>query len=214
VFLDEAGNFDFSTNGTAFFCLSAITASRPFLWEESLSSVKYDLLEHNHNIEFFHASEDKQNVRDKVFAVIGGTLDKFRIDSLVVEKRKTHPNLRSIEKFYPKMIGYLLTYIERQCHFQNYQNIIVLTDSIPVNKKRRAVEKATKITLAQMLPSGTRYQVLHHESRSCAGLQVADYCNWAIFRKWERQDYRSYNIIGAGIKSEFNIFAISGTTYY
>ncbi|WP_448508115.1 DUF3800 domain-containing protein, partial [Immundisolibacter sp.] len=64
--------------------------------------------------------------------------------------------------------------------------VIVITDTIPIQKKRQAVEKAIKGALSAMLPAGMRYRILHHASRSHYGLQVADYCNWAVFRKWQK----------------------------
>ena len=50
------------------------------------------------------------------------------------------------------------------------------------------VKKAVKMTLAKMLPKGVRYRVLHHDSKSNLDLQIADYCNWVIYRKWDRGD--------------------------
>jgi len=89
----------------------------------------------------------------------------------------------------------------------------VITDRIPVAKKRQAVEKAVKMTLTDMLPSGASYRLLHHDSKSNFDLQIADYCNWAIYRKWDRKDDRSYQRIKPAISSEFEIFR-SGTCYY
>jgi GTP-dependent phosphoenolpyruvate carboxykinase len=111
------------------------------------------------------------------------------------------------------MIGYLIRYVLEPRNLKDYEEVIVITDSIPVSRKREAIEKAVKQTLSRMLPNGTRYKILHHASKSCTGLQVADYCNWAIFRKWERGDLRSYELIRSGIRSEFDIFK-SGQRYY
>jgi hypothetical protein len=49
-------------------------------------------------------------------------------------------------------------------------------------------------------------------------LWVADYCSWAIQRKWERTwqgqpDDRSHKLIAAKIRSEFNIFGAGAKTY-
>jgi hypothetical protein len=204
IFIDEAGNFDFSANGTKYFCLSAVSCVRPFLW---------DLLEEDFNLDRFHASEDKQKIRDRVFQVIGEHIKRIRIDSLIVEKRKTQLHLQKIENFFPLMMGYLLKYVWEKCGGAGYKNIVVITDRIPVKKKRRAIEKAIKQTLAKVLPTGGRYYIYHHESASCFSLQVADYCNWAIYKKWEGQDLRSYCIIESGIKSEFDIFK-TGTEHF
>jgi hypothetical protein len=214
VFLDEAGDFNFSVTGTKFFTFTTITKTRPFLWDTPLISLKYDLIEVGLDIEYFHAAEDRQAVRDKVFAIIGNNLGNLRIDSLVIEKRKTGPALQVLEKFYPRMIGYLLRYVLDPKNLKDFSEVIVITDSIPVSRKREAIEKAVKQTLSKMLPTGTKYRVLHHASKSCVGLQIADYCNWAIFRKLERQDLRSYELIRSGIRSEFDIFRPSMKYYY
>jgi hypothetical protein len=214
IFLDEGGNLDFSASGTRFFTVSTITKLRPFSIESDLLALKYDLLEEGLDLERFHASEDKQAVRDRVFSIIGKHLAQFRIDSLIVEKRKTQPQLRDQEKFYPVMLGYLLRHVFKQVMGENHKQIIVKTDQLPLNKKRKAFEKAIKTTLADMLPNHARYRVLHHESRSSISLQVADYCNWAIYKKWTTGDSRSYDLIKEGIKSEFDIFRTGKEHYY
>lgn len=213
VFLDEGGNLDFSATGSSFFTVSAVTLKRPFPWQAELAALKYELIETGLDVEYFHASEDRQPVRDRVFAIIQRVLPELRIDSLIVEKRKTGPALRPVEQFYPRMLGYLLRYLVNDVDASAYSEIVVVTDALPVERKRRAVEKTVKITLAKMLPAGTRYRVLHHASKSSFELQVADYCNWAVFRKWERGDSRSYDLVRPAVRSEYDIFQ-SGTKLY
>jgi hypothetical protein len=41
------------------------------------------------------------------------------------------------------------------------------------------------------------FRILHHASRADVNLQVADYCAWALYRKWERDDLRSVRIVTA-----------------
>lgn len=213
IFLDEAGNLDFSANGTRYFILTAVTKERPFFAFKELNELKYDLVEAGMDIEYFHASEDTPQVRDQVFGVIGHYLSGIHADSLIVEKRKTGPALRAEERFYPDMLGYLLRYILSVYDLSRYAEIIVFTDRIPVNKKRRAVEKAVKITLADKLPQKVRYRVYHHDSKSNFDLQIADYFNWAIYRKWDRQEDRIYQTLKSVVRSEFDIFR-SGTRFY
>jgi len=181
---------------------------------QPLASLKYDQLELGLNIECFHASEDKQIVRNQVFGIIANNLDKFRIDSLIVDKCKTVPGLQKMENFYPEMVGYLLRYVLGSIKPDSYKEIIVITDKLPFNKKRRAIEKAIKITLAQTLIGQPPYRVLHHEAKSCFNLQISDYCNWAIYRKYDKNDKRSYSIISSAIKSEFSIFRYGTKKYY
>lgn len=214
VFLDEGGDFNFSRTGTKFYLLTSVVKVRPFTVSRKLHSLKYDLMEEGIEIERFHASEDKQLTRDRVFKIIQSGLSGKVIDSLIVEKSKTDPSLQPPEKFYPKMIGYLLSYVLRFTALSSYSEVLIVTDSIPIQKKRRAVEKSIKMTLRAELPKGLPFRVIHHPSNSCLGLQIADYCNWAIYRKWKGGDVRSYNLIKHGIRSEFDIFQNGKTHFY
>ena len=213
IYLDESGNFDFSDKGTRFFMLGSVTLERPFGFMTPLDELRLDLLEHGVEIERFHASDDAQSTRDAVFRIIQAHLGGLRIDSTIVEKRKTGPALRAEEHFYPKMLGYHLRHVLEQAGFAKYHRIVIVTDTLPMQRKRRAIEKAVKLTLAAMLPTGANFTVLHHDSRATLALQVADYCTWAIYRKWDRADTRSYELIQASVLSEFDIFR-TGTHFY
>ena len=84
------------------------------------------------------------------------------------------------------MLGYLLRHVLERHHLDRYREVLVFTDRIPVARKRNAVEKAVRMPLADMLPKTARYRLLHHDSKSNFDLQIADDCNWAIYRKWDR----------------------------
>jgi hypothetical protein len=213
IFLDEAGNFDFSSTGTRYFLLGAVTKERPFNAYKELTELKYDLAEMGTGLEYFHACENPQPVRTRVFDIIRRNLAGVRVDALVVEKRKTGPALQAEEVFYPRMLGYLLKYILGGHDLSLFKEVIVFTDIIPIQRKRSAVEKAIKTTLSTMLPGSAHYRLLHHASKSNSDLQIADYCTWAIYRKWQMGDGRSYQHIQPAVISEFDIFA-GGTTYY
>ena len=213
IFIDESGDFNFSPLGTKYFTLSSITTERPFNFVSEFDTLKHDLMERGLDIEYFHASEEAQPVRDQVFAIIQAHLSELRIDSLIVEKSKVGPALRHQLRFYPEMLGYLLKYLIGSPALKGVDELIVLTDLLPVAKKHKAVEKAIKMALSNKLPKFRKYRIMHHASKSDYGLQIVDYCNWAIFRKWKDGDLRSYDLIKGGIKSEFDIFA-EGTRHY
>lgn len=214
IFLDEGGNFDFSVTGTNYFTLTSIVRTRPFRLNSLLDDYKYDLLEYGLDQEYFHCSEDNIHVRRNVFERIVKMLDGFRIDSLIVEKCKTGPALRDERRFYPKMLGYLLSHVLRREMDSNVQEVIVITDTLPTKKKLKAIEKSVKQTLSEMLPEGIPYRVLHHASKSHYGLQIADYCNWAIYRKWKDGDKQYYERLRTAIASEFDIFRTGERKYY
>src|SRR6185312_436658 len=148
LFLDEGGNLDFSPSGSKYFTLTCVAALRPFKWDHGLTELKYELLELGLSIDRFHATEDKQATRDRVFAVLRESLDNIRVDSVIVEKAKTDPDVREDRVFFPKMMGYLLRYAVKRLPWVPFSEAIVITDSIPINRKRALVEKAVKETLA------------------------------------------------------------------
>jgi Protein of unknown function (DUF3800) len=213
IFLDESGNLDFSPNGTRFFQIAGVVQERPFNSYKLLSELRYDLIEAGHDIEKFHATEDMQETRNRVFAIIRQFLPSMRIDALIVEKRKTHPNVREESRFYPEMLGYFVRHVLGATDLKPYKEVIVLTAKLKSGGKSKEFERTVKTTLARMLPANVRWRVLHHPSHCNFDLQIADYCNWAIFRKWNNGDLRSYNLIKSAIRKEFDIFA-NGSKYY
>ena len=50
-------------------------------------------------------------------------------------------------------------------------------------------------------------------ANSAPCLQIADYCSWAIQKKWEKSGSRSYNLIKDKIATENDVFS-GGTAFY
>ena len=206
IFLDESGNFDFDTSGTHYLVLTSVGMCRPFPVGDRLDDYKYHCIETGTDIEHFHCHADRWGVRQAVFDLIATQLDNMRIHSVVIEKEKTAPAMRETERLYKWMLGYLLRRALSEELNAGAKEVIVITDTIPVNKKRKAVEKGIQRALASKQRPNVTYRILHHQSRSHYGLQVADYCCWAIFRKWEKSDSRWYDRIKPAVRGEFNTF--------
>ena len=207
IFLDEAGNLDFSRNGSKYFVLGGITKERPFHAYKELTEFKYDQVERGTALEYFHASENTQAVRNGVFNIIEENLAGVAVDAVIVEKQKVDGALRAEEQFYPKALGTLLREVLKQYPLEEFSEVTVFTDSLPVLRKRGAVAKGVKVTLAAMLPADVRYRVLHHASKSNMDLQIADYCTWAIYRKWNGQDARSFQRVQAAVRLEWDVLS-------
>src|SRR5260370_8998548 len=130
IFLDESGNLDFSINGTKVFLFAGFIQERPLGACKDLLDLRYDLIESGLDIQMFHAVQDVQATRDRVFSVIGQHLDKMRIDALIVEKRKTHPNLQQENRFYPEMLGYFLNHVLKATDLSPSQELIPATPTL------------------------------------------------------------------------------------
>ena len=222
IFIDESGNFDFSSKGTKYFVLSAVSTLNP-LGKEKLEEIKYDLMKNGNDLEYFHAAEDKQAVRDLVYGFIENMKD-IEIDSVIVQKNKTNPSLYISEKkkkskkggkLYAIALRTLLQYIF--CRYDNsakVDRVVIILSSIFDANKRELIKKAIKIYLKQIFSKP--FFLYFHENRSDKNTQITDYCCWAIYRKWTDEERRPYNAVKKGnkIKSEFNIFKTGQTIYY
>ena len=214
IFLDESGNFDFSPKGTRYFSLCGVSTQRPLSLYEQLDNYKYDLIESGLNIEFFHHAHDKRKIQSEVFKILSDGLDQLSVYSLIVEKRKTVPPLQKAEALYPRMLGYLLRYVFHGYDLNKVKEIVVITDTLPIRRNRREIEKSVKMALARVSLTNVPYRILHHASKAHYGLQIADYCSGAIFRKWERGNEKNYNNIKPAIRIEYDIFQRGTRNYY
>ena len=212
VCLDEAGCFRFDPHGTQYYIFTAVYTYEPAALASALTTLRFSLLKGGHDLPSFHCTTDIQANRNEVIARMladGG----WRFVSLVVEKRKVNPVLHTSEKFYPKFAIPLLRFLFRGCVSPGTDKIVVCTDTLPTGKKA-GVTKALKLAVAKELPD-TPVWLYHHPRHSNKWIQVADYCCWAVQRKWEMGDLRTYNQIKHRLKkTELDLCAWGDQTDY
>lgn len=214
VFADEAGNFDFSskTGATKHFILTTVTMG-DFRPGNALLDLRRQLAweGHHQGTDDFHATEEVQSVRDRVFAELAKW--DFRVDATILEKRKTQPHLRGDDVRFYKLAWYLhFKYLARAITRAG-DELLVMGASLGTKKKREGFHGA----IHDVVDQTTRD--VHFRTVSWAGasdpcLWIADYCCWAIQRKWERGDTRSYDLISSKVRSEFDVFRAGGKTFY
>ncbi len=211
VFADEAGNFDFSrgTSASRYFILCTVT-SRQCTAGDALLELRHDLGWRGVHLDrVFHATEDPQHVRDEVFALLAN--QDFEIDATILEKPKAQPRLREDASLY-KMAWYLhFKYLAKS--MSRSDRLFVGAASLGTKKARGAMHTAVDDVAKQLSPCRS-HRVAFWPAASDPCLQVADYCTWAIQRKWERNDARSYTLIEDKIRSEFDVWGRGRTLYY
>lgn len=215
LFVDEAGNFDFRSKQGAsryFILTSVFMDDDDCRVADSLLELRRELVWEGHPlIDAFHATSDKQAVRDRVFELISRM--KIRVDATILEKRKTIPERQEMKKFY-KLAWYLhARHVIPRCCTRD-DDLLVVAASIGTHKEQVIIGGTVKDVVKQCGRSTDNTRVSYWPALSDPCLQVADYCCWAIQRKWEREDERSYVLIKDLIATEEDIFAISPRTYY
>jgi hypothetical protein len=90
--------------------------------------------------------------------------------------------------------------------------LFVVAASLGTSRRRTSFFAAVRDVVLQTSPT-TAYQTVYWPAASDPCLWVADYCSWAIQRKWERADERSYALIRTKVRSEIRPFR-RGTVFY
>jgi hypothetical protein len=96
---------------------------------------------------------------------------------------------------------------------QPRDEVFVVGASLGTKKQRSTFHEAVRDVIVQVSPT-VDYRVAYWTVAGEPCLQVADYCGWAIQRKWERQDLRSYTLIKDKLKTEYDLFHAGTTVYY
>ena len=225
LFIDESGNFDFSPKGTKYFTLTGFVTFQPVTKRDRLLQLRYRLLSDGYNIEQFHATEDKQAVRDEVYDFLADLGNSYEVHSVIAQKNKVNPSLyketyqkkgKTITRntgmgLYKKLCETLLKYIFRGKDGA-VDTIIIVLGSIYTGEKRKVLLQTLKHFLKENFPH-IPFEIYMHQTCADLNCQLADYCCWAIYVNAEREESRPYKMIEPQIKSIFDIFE-SGTTIY
>jgi hypothetical protein len=158
---------------------------------------------------YFHASHDRLVVRQQVFGLLGQ--HSFRVDATVLDKPKTQPHLSTAPQRFVKQAWYMhFKYVLAQAASPTDQLLVVVAAQ-GTRGERRAFARALW-DVGSQVAGGCRTAFWPAAADPC--LQVADYCSWAIHRKWEQKDATYYNMIRGKLRSEFDVFGRSSLTYY
>ncbi|MDA3078130.1 DUF3800 domain-containing protein [Campylobacter sp. JMF_06 NA1] len=202
IFVDEAGDMDFSANGSKHYMFSFLVKKRPFALHEKIASYRYSLLERNLDplnekrldIEYFHACEDNKFIKNKMFELISNfDSKKVKIYSYILEKPKVLPEKREKKsEFYTSNLTFATSRLLDKLKIDN--NFIIITDRLPIPNNKNLIS-AIKKGIKEYIKNNNlniRYDIFHHSSASSANLQIIDYVNWAVFRKYEKMDESFY----------------------
>jgi hypothetical protein len=212
IFSDEAGCFTFNRNQNVsrYFILCTVTLSSIEVGQ-SLHSLRHRLVWDGHPVgDYFHATVDKQSIRDQVYEEI--LKHDFRVQATICEKSKAQPQVKSSKARFYKYPWYYHFKQGIGGYVENDTSLLVTAASIGTKKEKATYTNAIDDVLSQTVKQG-KWVVDFRPSQADPCLQVADYCAWAIQRKWERDDNRAYDLISDRITYEYELWK-RGTTHY
>ncbi len=212
IHLDESGDLYFTPKGKKFYIFAAAWTFDPSQLANQLINLRVALLKDGHDLPKFHATTDKQVNRNAVTSLLAAQ-NRWHWVAIVIEKSKVHPSIREPHQFYPQFLAMPLKFILKG-RLRDASKVIIYTDTIPVHHCE-AVKKAIKSSCRAALPQSIPFHCYHHPSASNKWLQVADYCAWAVARKWESGDPRTYDVLKHHLAvPELEVFHSGMTHYY
>lgn len=212
LFADEAGCFTFKRgpNISKYFIICTVTL-RDLNIAADLVKLRRRLVWEGAELgDYFHATVDKQEVRDQVFAAIQER--NVLVQATICEKAKALPRITTSKaRFYKYPWFYQFKHLIAPL-LDKDDELLVTAASIGSKNERATFCSELDDVMSQTVRA--KWAVDFRPSQCDPCLQVADYCAWAIQRKWERNDSRSYDLIKDKITYEYDLWKNGSTLYY
>lgn len=215
IFADESGNLDFRREGSRYFAIGSISlasdAERRKL-RGLLDGLSDELLLSGFPVNgAFHASEDRQAVRDRVFPLL--LQAEFTVKVTALEKAKVPLSQRPDDASFYKL-AWQLHFRELMAQVAPGDQVHVIAATFQTKQSRKHFLAAVQDVVTQHQPKDVKTKVMFWRDESDRCLQAADYCLWAATRLLERGDSRAKNMLGSRLENITQPFAGRGRTYY
>lgn len=215
VFADEAGCFTFErkANVSRYFILCTVTTISTEIGA-ALHKLRHELIWKDVPVgDYFHATTDAQATRDCVFAELKN--HRFKVQATICEKAKAQPQVRSSKARFYKYPWFYHFKHGIADHIGADAQLLVTAASIGNRKEKDTFCNALNDVMAQTIKRG-QWKVDFRPSQADPCLQAADYCAWAIQRKWESggKDTRSYDLIADRVTYQYELWRHGTKLYY
>lgn len=213
IFADEAGCFSFTRgNNVSRYYIVCTVAMPSCEVGHTLMDLRRQLVWEGEEVgDYFHATTDKQKVRDAVYSLIAK--ENFTVHATIMEKSKAQPQTRVSEEVFYKYGWHYHFRHSSKIYVEDDTQLMITVASIGTKKKRVAFEDAVRDVVKQKLKRN-QWASAFWPCQTDPCLQVADYCTWAIQRRWERGDSRAHDLIKDKITYEYDLWAHGNVHYY
>ena len=215
IFADESGDFVFGRNprNSKYFIICTVHMESCEIGSHLLDLRRQLAMDGQELGPYFHATEDKQPVRDRVYDLIAQF--PVKIQATIMEKSKAQPQVKtSRARFYQYGWLYHAKHgIVRAGLLNPEDRVLVTTASIGTKKDQEAFTVGVHDVFQQVLPR-EQWKTLFCRCETDPCLQITDYCTWAVMRKWERGDGRSYDLIRNKVTYEYDLWSHGKQHHY
>ena len=196
VFIDESGNFDFASSGTRHFVMAAVITASPLASAAVLHSLRYKLLAEGRDVSSFHATEDRQDIRDQVFRSLRN-IDEVTTHVFYCDKRIAHRTVQSGAELHSVFGRKIIEFVIGQFSTGNHDSIVIVFDNALTRKTQDNFLKVLYPTLKLTVKP---FHVFFQRMLTDMNGQIADYLAWSKFVQLERGEERPWKSLGLTLK--------------
>jgi hypothetical protein len=214
IYADEAGCLTFNRNNniSRYFIIGTVVLDDWRTVAIALQELRHALIYEGVEVgNYFHATTDNQLVRDRFFEKVKDM--DFSVQMTICEKSKAQPQVTVSKSRFYKTPWFFHCKHGLSSPLKGADEVIVTAASIGTAKEKLTFTGALNDVVSQNITA----QKAVVDFRPCQAdpcLQLADYCTWAVQRKWEKSDLRSYDLISEKITREYDLWEHGSHHYY
>ena len=203
VYLDESGDLGFGQGGTKYFTIAFVVMEDPIPFRRCVKMVKVK----------YHIPRDVElkgyTTRESIKTDLLNRFAKLDIEvhSITVRKKNVNPRLqRDTNIFYNYMVG--LSLVERILQEPPNSEVIINIDKriISITSGAKFDEYLRLKTWYERERQDIELKIYHIDSHKSHAIQGIDIICNSIFRKYNSNNYKLFNIIQGRVKSDRRLF--------
>jgi hypothetical protein len=205
IFLDESGDLGFSERSSKWFLFTLVVIDDPRKLEKIIKKVRKSLKKKYKRIfSELHAYHCDDIIRTRVLRALSGI--DISVVTTVLNKEKVYVDLQNQKNYlYNFTANIILDRLINTKIIDGNTQISLVVDKKDTKKNLRE-NFISYITEAMKERRSGGFEMSLSTSHDEKGLQAVDFISWAIFRKYERGDFKFYEIIKDKIIDERLLF--------
>ena len=203
VYLDESGDLGFGQGGTKYFTIAFVIMKNPLHFKRCVKrvKVKYDIPRDVELKGYTTRESIKKDLLNR-FAKLD-----LEVHAITVRKKNVEPKLqRDTNIFYNYMVG--LSLVERILQEPPNSEVIINIDKriISITSGAKFDEYLRLKTWYERERQDIELKIYHIDSQKSHAIQGIDIICNSIFRKYNSNNYKLFNIIQGKMKSDRRLF--------
>jgi len=205
IFLDESGDLGFKKNSSNWFIFTLVLTNDHRKIEKCVKKIHKNLSKKYKKVSELHAYHTQSAIKIKLLTNIAEIKD-IKILCIILNKKKVYIDLQNQKNYlYNYTANVLLDRLHKKRIIDINEPIELYIDQKDTNKFiRENFEKYLKDNLVRKRNGKINIKIKPSHTEKC--LQAVDFISWAIFRKYEKNDYEYYEIIKNKIIEENLLF--------